>query len=119
MDGIAGANVVKLLFRRHDAGMAAVFQHQEVAAPEHHRFREIDQHLLALRECQHLASEVTFILGKHHAVKGQLSLAVGGASDRYGSQHLCPKLRLQSRSNWSFDHGGPGKKSSSRISSIG
>ena len=55
--------------RRNHLGMAAVVQHQPVAMGKHDRLRQIDKHLVAMLQRQHLAAQMALVMGEHDDVE--------------------------------------------------
>lgn len=60
--GIATGELDELLVGIDDLDRAVVFHNQPVAGAQFYRFDEVDQHLVATRQRQHLAAQVPLVM---------------------------------------------------------
>ena len=69
MNAIAGTDLKQILLAGNDLDLAAVVQHQPVAAMQHHRLQKVNQKLVAVLQFQHAPAQMPLVVLQHDHVE--------------------------------------------------
>jgi hypothetical protein len=67
--GALGADLQKRFLGRDHLGVTAVVEDQPVAMGEGDRIRQIDEYLIAVLKGEHLAAQMTLVMGEHDDIE--------------------------------------------------